>query len=306
MDGAEPVAIQENRQLFSFGHLCEQLRARGPRALVLCSWCMQDPRTTPPTRDELPSVSLMGLRLARIDRQRLLDHMFASLQSGGGGWLITANLDFLRRYVGEKDMRVLYDAAEIRVADGMPLVWACRLQGQDLPERVAGSSLVWLMIERAAQEGRSVYLLGGAPGVNERASKILLDKYKSLKLCGSSSPRISNPPMAAEIDGVLLDLHVARPDLLLVALGSPKQEQLIHALRTQLPSTWMVGIGISLSFITGDVKRAPPWMRKMGIEWLHRMLQEPRRLAKRYLIEDLPFAIRMFPHALLTRLKRNG
>jgi len=248
----------------------------------------------------------MGLRLARVDWHELVDHVFASLQVGRGGWLITANLDFLRRYVCEPETRALYDAAEIRVADGMPLVWACWLQGDRIPERVPGSSLVWPVVERAAREGRSVYLLGGAPGVNGRARRVLVEKYPSLKLCGGSSPAISSPPSSSDVEGVLPELIKARPDILLVGLGSPKQEELIHLLREHLPSTWMVGVGISFSFIAGDLKRAPEWMCRMGVEWVHRMLQEPRRLAKRYLVDDLPFALRLFPHAVRVRLQRGS
>ncbi len=249
-------------------------------------------------------VSLMGLRLACVDRHALLDHVFSSMQAGKGGWLVTANLDFLRRYVRDPAVRELYDAAEIRVADGMPLVWACRLQGRPLPERVPGSSLVWLLAERAAREGRSLYLLGGTPGANEGARKILAQKYPDLKPCGGSSPVVGSPPSAGDIATILAELAGQRPDILLVGLGSPKQEQVIHALREHLPTTWMIGVGGSFSFIAGEVKRAPVWMRKSGIEWIHRLLQDPRRLAKRYLLEDLPFALRLFPNALLTRLSR--
>jgi N-acetylglucosaminyldiphosphoundecaprenol N-acetyl-beta-D-mannosaminyltransferase len=252
----------------------------------------------------LPTVSLMGLRLARIDRHGLLDHMFAALKSRIGGWLVTANLDFLRRYVIDPGMRDLYDQADVRVADGMPLVWACRLQGDRVPERIAGSSLVWLLVERAAAEGRSIYLLGGAPGANERAAQVLLKKHPTLKLCGSSCPQVGSPPSPVEVEALQAAIVPLQPDILLVGLGSPKQEHLIRALRKVLPATWMIGIGISLSFVAGDIKRAPIWMRKLGLEWIHRMLQEPRRLMKRYLIDDLPFVLRLFPRALLTRLRR--
>jgi N-acetylglucosaminyldiphosphoundecaprenol N-acetyl-beta-D-mannosaminyltransferase len=95
-----------------------------------------------------------------------------------------------------------------------------------------------------------------------------------------------------------------RPDILLVGLGSPKQEQLIRALRPHLPATWMVGVGISFSFVAGEIKRAPVWMRKAGVEWVHRLAQEPRRLAKRYLVHDLPFAVRLFTHAAIARFRR--
>jgi len=252
------------------------------------------------------TVSLMGLSLARTDRRALLDHLFTCLRERRGGWLITANLDFLCRYTRDAQMRELYDAADIRVADGMPLVWACRIQGDPLPERVPGSSLVWLLVERAAQEGRSIYLLGGAAGAHERAGKVLVDKYPGLNLCGSSSPRLGNPPSLADVEVVLADLAGLQPDILLVALGSPKQEQLIRALRKHLPATWMVGVGISLSFIAGDLKRAPRWVRKLGLEWVHRMWQDPARLARRYLVDDLPFAVYLFSRTLLLRLWRPG
>jgi len=246
----------------------------------------------------------MGLRLARTSWRNLVDHIFASLQAGRGGWLVTANLDFLRRYVRDAQMRELYDAAEIRVADGMPLVWACRIQGDGIPERVPGSSLVWPMVERAAQEGRSVYLLGGASDAGSRAGKAMLKRYPSLKLSGSSSPSIDSPPSPSQIESIVAELSKARPDILLVGLGSPKQEQVIRVLRKHLPATWMVGVGISFSFIAGDLKRAPDWMSRAGLEWVHRMFQDPRRLAKRYLVDDLPFALRVFPHALRIRFSR--
>jgi N-acetylglucosaminyldiphosphoundecaprenol N-acetyl-beta-D-mannosaminyltransferase len=251
----------------------------------------------------IPSVSLMGLHLAKIDRHGLLDHMFAALAAGRGGWLVTANLDFVRRYVRDPEVRALYDAAEIRVADGTPMLWACRLQGEHLPGRIPGSSLIWLLAERAAAEGRSVYLLGGTEEANRRAAVVLADKYPGLKLAGRSSPRVASPPSPADVEKVLAELASARPDILLVGLGSPKQEHLIRALRPQLPATWMVGVGISFSFVAGEIKRAPRWMRKAGIEWVHRMAQEPRRLARRYLLHDLPFAARLFVHAAVVRLR---
>jgi N-acetylglucosaminyldiphosphoundecaprenol N-acetyl-beta-D-mannosaminyltransferase len=255
-----------------------------------------------PAKD-IPTESLMGLRLARIDRWQLLDHIFAALAQSEGGWLVTANLDFLRRYVRDQEMRTLYDRADLRVADGMPLVWACKLQGTPLPERVPGSSLVWTLVERAAREGRSVYLLGGTEQANAGAKKVFAERYPSLKLCGGSSPLLASPPSRDEIDRLCTALAQHNPDILLVALGSPKQEQVIHALRGQFPHTWMVGVGISLSFVAGEIKRAPVWMRKAGLEWVHRMLQDPKRLAKRYLVHDLPFVLRLFLLAALRRIR---
>src|ERR1700690_4598603 len=106
------------------------------------------------------------MSLARLDFDGVLDHVFGDLDAGRGGWLITANLDFLRRHVRDPESRALYAAADLRVADGMPLVWAARAQGTPVPGRIAGSSLLVPLVERAARSGRSVYLLGGEPGAN--------------------------------------------------------------------------------------------------------------------------------------------
>jgi len=267
---------------------------------------MHDASPTPstPAAAALPTVSLMGLRLASIDRHALLDHIFTALAAGRGGWLVTANMDFVRRYVGDPVMRELYDAADLRVADGTPVVWACRAQGDRLPGRVPGSSLIWLLAERAAREGRSLYLLGGTETANRGAAEVLAKSYAGLKLCGRSSPRIASPPTPDDIARTVAELAAARPDILLVGLGSPKQEQLIRALRPRLPATWMIGVGITFSFVSGEIRRAPSWMRKSGVEWLHRLAQEPRRLAERYLLHDLPFAARLFAHAAVVRLTR--
>jgi N-acetylglucosaminyldiphosphoundecaprenol N-acetyl-beta-D-mannosaminyltransferase len=266
---------------------------------------MHDQNLTARAPSALPTVSLMGLRLASIDRYALLDHIFAALAAGRGGWLVTANMDFLRRYVCDPEVRALYDAADIRVADGTPVVWACRVQGDRVPGRVPGSSLIWLLAERAAREGRSLFLLGGTETANLGAAEVLVRTYPGLVLCGRSSPRLASPPSPDDIARVADEFSRARPDILLVGLGSPKQEQLIRALRPLLPATWMVGVGVSFSFVSGEIKRAPRWMRKAGVEWVHRMVQEPRRLAKRYLLHDLPFALRLFAHALVARLNRS-
>jgi N-acetylglucosaminyldiphosphoundecaprenol N-acetyl-beta-D-mannosaminyltransferase len=243
------------------------------------------------------------MRLARVRQAELVEHVFGTLAKGRGGWLVTANLDFLRRYVRDAHVRALYDAADLRVADGAPLVWASRLQGNAVPERIAGSSLLWLLAERAARDGRSLYLLGGSPAANEGAARVLLQRYPGLRICGRSCPAISSPPTADEVARLQAELAALKPHILLVALGSPKQEELIAGLRPHLPTTWMMGIGVSLSFVARELGRAPAWMGRAGLEWLHRLAQEPGRLARRYLVDDLPFALRLFPTAFKARLR---
>jgi N-acetylglucosaminyldiphosphoundecaprenol N-acetyl-beta-D-mannosaminyltransferase len=253
-----------------------------------------------------PTCELYGMTLARLGMTATLDHMFGALARGRGGWLVTANLDFLRRHVKDPQARALYEQADVTVADGMPLVWAARLQGDDLPERVAGSSMVALIAARAAAEGRSLYFLGGSPGASAKAAGILTERHPGLRIVGTSSPMVSDPATPEQLAPIREELVRLRPDILLVGLGSPKQEKLIHALRDTLPAAWMIGVGISFSFIAGDVRRAPRWMQKTGLEWMHRLAQEPRRLAHRYLVEDIPFAFSLFAHAFRRRGARRG
>nr|AFB69921.1 N-acetylglucosaminyldiphospho-undecaprenolN-acetyl-beta-D-mannosaminyl transferase [uncultured bacterium] len=188
----------------------------------------------------------------------------------------------------------------------MPLVWAARVQGTPLPERVAGSNLIWSVSRAAAHDARTVYFLGGDPGTAERAADVLRARFPGFVCAGTHCPPFGfekDPRQREEIEN---RLRAARPDLVYVALGSPKQERLIGELRTKLAedlaATWWLGIGISFSFVTGDVRRAPRWMQRLGLEWVHRLGQEPRRLARRYLVDDLPFAFALFTRAARRRV----
>jgi N-acetylglucosaminyldiphosphoundecaprenol N-acetyl-beta-D-mannosaminyltransferase len=254
----------------------------------------------------LPTISLLGMPIARVSEDGLLDHMFGELRSGRGGWLVTANLDHLRRYARDPELRALYAGADVIVADGMPLVWASQVLGQRLPERVAGSALTHRFADRAAREGRSLYLLGGAEGAGEAAARVLCERHPGLRILGWSAPMVADPPTAADLARVRAELSGLQPDLLLFGLGSPKQERLIGALRSDFPKAWMVGVGISFSFVAGHVARAPAWAQASGLEWVHRLSQEPRRLARRYLIDDIPFALELFARATASRFARKS
>lgn len=245
----------------------------------------------------------MGLALADVDRRETVDLVFDALAAGRGGWIATPNLDHVRRCATEPEVRALVARADLIVADGMPLLWAARLQGTPLRERVAGSDLVWLLAERAAREGRALYLLGGNPGAAEGARDRLVERWPELRIAGLSSPRVSELPTASEVDALATELERARPDLVYVAFGAPKQERVIEALRPRLPAAWWIGVGVSLSFISGEIRRAPRWMQRLGLEWVHRLAQEPGRLARRYLVHDLPFALRLLVHAARRRLR---
>jgi N-acetylglucosaminyldiphosphoundecaprenol N-acetyl-beta-D-mannosaminyltransferase len=179
------------------------------------------------------------------------------------------------------DLRGINERAAFILADGKPLVWASRMQGSPLPERVAGSDLIFHLCEEAAREGFRVFLLGGPPGVAEEASRRLVDRYPGLRIVGTECPPFRQP--TPEEEEALVDrIRAARPDLLFVAFGQPKGERWIvrHLDRLGVPVS--VQIGASLDFAAGRVRRAPRWMQRTGLEWAFRLWLEPRRLAGRY------------------------
>lgn len=241
-----------------------------------------------------PRISIMGVPIDSVTERQAIDHILDSIDAGKGGWVITPNLDILRKLVVEREFAALCEGSTLRLADGMPLIWAAKLRGTPLPERVAGSDLIWSLTEGAANKGRTVFLLGGNPGAADAAAQVFRSRYPSIRIAGTECPGMGFEKDATYMMRLEARLKELKPDIVYVALGAPKQERLIALLRPVLPAAWFLGIGISFSFVSGEVKRAPNWMRRIGLEWFHRMLQEPKRLGKRYLVDGLPFAARLF------------
>jgi N-acetylglucosaminyldiphosphoundecaprenol N-acetyl-beta-D-mannosaminyltransferase len=231
-----------------------------------------------------------GLAIDAITEAEVIAHVLGALQAGRGGRLVTLNVDIFRAASRDPALRRLISASTLRVADGMPVVWATRLRGTPVPERVTGASLILSLSQAAAQAGRSVYLLGGAPGVPEQARAALCRRYPGLTVAGVEAPAFGFDSTPVGIRAVCARLVAAAPDIVYVGLGFPKQERVIAHVAPSLPSAWFVGCGAAIPFAAGALQRAPRWMQEAGLEWLFRMAREPRRLAQRYLIDDLPFA----------------
>jgi len=243
-------------------------------------------------RPESPErVVLDGLAVAPWTETRTVEHVVTSLAEGRGGWMVTVNLDILRQVVQVEGIRELVESSDLRVADGMPLLWAARLQGTPLPERVCGSNLIHSLPAAASRNGRSIYLLGGDPGTADSAAEALRRRHPDLRVAGTHCPAFGFEKDPGQLAEMARAIEQASPDIVFVALGFPKQERLVEQLRAAAPDAWWVGVGISFSFASGRVKRAPRWVQAIGLEWLHRTLQEPRRLFVRYFVHDIPFAL---------------
>ena len=248
-------------------------------------------------------VVLAGTSLHAMTEAQVVAHVERAWENGRGGWIHTVNLDHLRMLRGDEDFRAASQEADLRVADGAPLIWASRLQGTPLPERVAGSDLIRSLTGAAARSGRRVLFLGGNPGAAEEAVAILQRETPGFAVAGIDCPPFGFEKDPEELARVRRLIEGSDADLVFLAVGAPKSEFLIRDLKSLLPKAWWAGIGISFSFVSGEVRRAPRWVQRIGLEWVHRLLQEPRRLAKRYLVHGLPFAARLFVGAVGGRLR---
>jgi N-acetylglucosaminyldiphosphoundecaprenol N-acetyl-beta-D-mannosaminyltransferase len=206
---------------------------------------------------------------------------------GLGHQIATVNADFLVKSFHDPVLRRILRESDMATADGMPLVWGARRLGVPLQERVTGSDMVPALAALSAEKGYSLYLLGAAPGVAQQAADVLLKKHPSLNIVGVDSPPFA--PVEEMDPAIIGRVRMANPDILLVAFGNPKQEYWIHLHAQELGVPVMMGVGATLDFIAGASKRAPVWMQKIGMEWLHRLGQEPKRMWKRYVHDFFGF-----------------
>jgi N-acetylglucosaminyldiphosphoundecaprenol N-acetyl-beta-D-mannosaminyltransferase len=246
-------------------------------------------------------VRLMGLPIDTFTPAGLIEHLVSEARAGHGGYVMTPNLNNLRNLTRSADLFERAMAADVRVPDGMPLIWASRIQGTPLPARVPGSDVIFTLSDAIAEAERTVFLLGGNPGTADRAAEILCRRAPGLEVVGTYCPPLGFEHQAKELARLRDALCQAKPDFVYIGLPFEKASALALQVRLLLPSTWLIGLGISFSFVCGDVPRAPQWMQRVGLEWLYRLIQEPRRLFRRYVLEGFPFVARLLVSALLER-----
>jgi N-acetylglucosaminyldiphosphoundecaprenol N-acetyl-beta-D-mannosaminyltransferase len=222
-----------------------------------------------------------GLPLAPMTRAEAAGAVMGLIQRGRPSYFITANTHYAMLTADRPELRAVNEGAAFLLADGAPLVWASRRGPTPLPERVAGSDLVYDLAEHAARLGRRIYLLGGAEGVAVEAARRLVALYPGLIIAGTACPE---PGMLwGEGCRRLIDeVRAARPDLLMVALGQPKGELWLAEHVEDLGVPACVQVGATLDFVAGRVRRAPPAIQKVGMEWAFRISTDPARLGPRY------------------------
>lgn len=245
----------------------------------------------------------MGLQVDNVDSREVVDRVMRSLGRGQGGWIATPNVDILRQAVADPELAAIVGQADLVIPDGMPLVWASRLQRTPLQARVTGSELVYPLAQAAAAAGRTFFLLGGPPGVAERAVPALEREARELRVAGCYAPPYGFENDREAMQRIVDVLSEADPDIVFCGFGFPKQERLIVALGPHFPSTWFVSAGGTFSMLAGETPAAARWMRRNGLEWVHRLRLEPGRLFRRYVVHDAPFAVRLLSTSVMRRFR---
>lgn len=242
------------------------------------------PGFTPP-----PVLHILGVPVHDLTYADTLTAIAALIASREPHQLCTVNPEFVMAAQRDAEFRAILSRATLNLPDGVGLLWAARLRGHRLRQRVAGSTLVAMLAEQAAQHGWRLYFLGAGPGVAALAAEKLTAQYPGLTV-------ITDPadPTPTEAPAILARIHAARPDVLLVAYGAPKQDKWIAAYGPQASVPVMMGVGGSFDFIAGTAQRAPRWLQRLGLEWLHRLWNEPWRWRRM-------LALPQFAIAVLTR-----
>jgi N-acetylglucosaminyldiphosphoundecaprenol N-acetyl-beta-D-mannosaminyltransferase len=226
-------------------------------------------------------VWVFGIPFAPLTMAGTIKAIYALIDLGQPAYVITANTHYAMLSEKDPELRVINEDAAFIIADGAPLVWAARWIGQPLPERVAGSDLIFELSAEAARKQSRLFLLGGAKGIADEAARRLCARFPGLQVVGTACPTLQELTEEEE-KALIARITATRPDILLVAFGQPKGERWIHRHLCELGVPISIQVGASLDFAAGMIQRAPRWMQKSGLEWAFRLSLEPKRLFWRY------------------------
>lgn len=233
-------------------------------------------------------VNLFGIDIHNMTMNEAIQKIDEMIRKNEKGYIVTPNVDHVVKLQKDDEFRKVYGSASLVLTDGMPIVWGARLAGKRIVERVSGSDLMPGVCKYAWENGKSIFILGAGPGVALKAAESLKKRYDGIKI-DTYSPSYGFENNKEENEHILHMINEAKPDILFVGVGAPKQEKWLYNNLDKLEVKVGLGIGASIDFIAGNIRRAPKWMQKSGLEWFYRFVSEPGRLFRRYFIEDMAF-----------------
>lgn len=211
-------------------------------------------------------------------------------------YIVAVNVDVVMKIEGDPYLKKVADNADMVLVDGKPLVWVSKLLGKPLKAKISGSDLVPLLCKVAAEQGYKVFIIGGKDGIAELAKCKLENQLPKIQIVGTYAPPFGFEKDAEELDRINQMISKAHPDLLIACFGCPKQEKWIYENIEKYDAKVSVCAGATVDFLAGHVKRAPRWMSEHGLEWFYRFIQEPKRMFKRYFVDDVQIVKLIFKY----------
>lgn len=235
-------------------------------------------------------ISFMNIEIDNLTMDETLSAVDDLIRQNKNSFVVTPNVDHIVKLNTNEKLKAAYSEADLILTDGKPLIWASKLFRTPIKEKISGSDLFPELCKFAAEHHYKMFFLGAKDGVAAKAANILKKKYDGLEIVGCYSPAVGFEKDPKEIENIAQMVLHAKPHILILAFGCPKQEIFALDYRNKLQVPISFCLGASLDFAAGYVKRAPRWMSNIGLEWLYRLYQEPRRMFKRYVLEDWKFA----------------
>ena len=231
-------------------------------------------------------MKFMNTEIDNLTMRETLQTINQLILENKSAYVVTPNVDHIVQLETNKELQAVYENASLILTDGKPLMWIANWYGTPIKEKISGSDLFPLLCKMASEKGYKMFFLGAAEGVAEKAAKNLASRYKGLQVVGTYSPPFGFEKNQEEMDKIKSMIKKTKPDILIVGLGCPKQEKFMYRYCDELGVPISLGLGASFDFEAGSVKRAPRWMANHGLEWLFRITQDPKRMAKRSLVDD--------------------
>lgn len=232
-------------------------------------------------------IKFMNTDIDNLTMEETLNEIDKLIQKKNCSYVVTPNVDHIVRLEKDEELQKVYKNASLILTDGKPLIWISKWYKTPIKEKISGSDLFPRVCQLAANKNYTMYLLGAAEGVADTAARNLMKKYPGLNIVGTYSPPFGFEKNEQEMNKIKTQIQDVHPDILIVGLGCPKQEKFMYYNCKELGVPISFGLGASIDFEAGNIKRAPKWMSNHGLEWLYRFSKEPKRLFKRYFVDDL-------------------
>ncbi len=241
---------------------------------------------------EVKSVNVLGVGISMLDQDRARDFLFEAVRDGRRGYVAVTGVHGVTEAQSDPEFKRILNAALLCTPDGMPMVWMGRLQGETSVRRVYGPDLMLNLCQHSRATGMTHFLYGGKPGVADELAANLGARFPGVRIVGTHSPPF-RPLAGEEVADLQSRIRETRPDFFWVGLSTPKQERFMAEYLPLLPEAKIfLGVGAAFDLLTGRLRQAPRWMQRSGLEWFFRLIQEPRRLARRYLVNNPLFVLR--------------